>query len=179
MSDGTDNLPRLTCDAMCGGLARWLRLLGIDATFTPGIDDAELIALALAQDRILITSDGRIFERRIVASGRLRALRLPVGLPLDEQVRYVFERLALRVGPPRCTHCNGPLESVPRTDVAEVVPARSLLWATEFHRCTACGRVFWRGSHWRRIDRLLAMLPGSANADVGGALDSHAPGGPQ
>jgi len=78
-------------------------------------------------------------------------LLVPVGLKLREQVRFVSDRLALKPGFPRCAACNGELGRVTRAEVADVVPARSLIWVGEFYRCQRCNHVFWEGSHWRRI----------------------------
>jgi uncharacterized protein with PIN domain len=143
---------------MCGGLARWLRVLGVDATYTPGIEDGELVRQALDEGRIVVTSDHKILERRLFTSGQLASVLLPVGLRLDDQVRYVVNRLHPEVGFPRCALCNGELAAVQRTDVADTVPARSLIWAKEFYRCQACGHVFWEGSHWRRIGAIRAEM---------------------
>jgi uncharacterized protein with PIN domain len=142
---------RVACDAMCGGLARWLRLLGVDTTHAPGVEDAELVGHALAEARTVISSDHKLFERRVFTTGELKGLLLPVGLRLREQVRFVIDRLALKPGFPRCTVCNGELVPVSRADVGDVVPARSLIWVREFYRCVRCEHVFWEGSHWRRI----------------------------
>jgi uncharacterized protein with PIN domain len=136
---------------MCGGLARWLRVFGVDATYTPDIRDAELVKHALAEGRIVISSDHKLFERRLFTFGELEGILLPVGLRLREQVRFAAERLALRPAFPRCTVCNGNLSPVSRAEVADVVPARSLIWVREFFRCERCGHVFWEGTHWRRI----------------------------
>lgn len=136
---------------MCGGLARWLRVLGVDASYTPGIEDGALVAHAQAEGSVLLSSDGKMFERRPLATGQVRNLHLPVGLRLVEQVRFVVHALGITPGLPRCTLCNGGLEGVDRADVSDVVPARSLIWAREFYRCTACGHVYWEGTHWRRI----------------------------
>jgi uncharacterized protein len=148
---------------MCGGLARWLRVLGVDASYTPGIADAALVEHALAERRIVLSSDAKLFERRPLAHGDLRGVQLPVGLRLMEQVEFVVAALGVAVGFPRCTVCNGELEVVGRADVADVVPARSLIWAREFYRCRACRQVFWEGTHWRRIravrERFTATQP--------------------
>lgn len=147
-----DANPRVACDAMCGGLARWLRALGVDASYTPDIADGDLVRHALAESRIVISSDGRLFERRVFSRNELRGLRLPVGLRLLDQVEFVVKSLGLHVRHPRCTVCNGELVPVDRTEVGDVVPALSLIWASAFFRCAACGHVFWEGSHWRRIN---------------------------
>lgn len=154
----------IAADAMCGGVARWLRVFGVDTTYTPGIADAVLVQHALDEQRVLVSSDQKLFERRLFTSGRLPGLLMPVGLRLEDQVRFVMGRLALPIGFPRCALCNGELVAVARGDVADVVPARSLVWAREFFRCQTCGHVFWEGTHWRRIgavrDSLLGSQPG-------------------
>lgn len=155
---GVGDALRLAADAMCGGLARWLRLAGVDTSFTPGIDDAELVRQALAESRIVLTSDQKLLERRVFTTGRLGYVRLPVGLRREAQFLRVVETLHIRPGWPRCTVCNGRLLSVPRGKVADRVPARTLIWLREFYRCTDCDHVFWRGSHWRRIAALLDRI---------------------
>lgn len=143
---------RFACDAMCGGLARWLRAIGYDTAFIPDIDDAALIALAARENRAVLSSDTRMFERRVLVCGSVRGLLIPTGLRLLAQLEFVVRRLRLTCGFPRCMLCNGPLSAVQRSEVADRVPARSLLWATEFFECGRCRRVFWNGTHWRRIN---------------------------
>lgn len=147
---------RVTCDAMCGGVARWLRAFGVDTTYTPDIADDALVAHALDDARWVITADGPLLDRRVFTKGALRAVRVPVGLKLRDQVRFVATALHLKPGPPRCMRCNGELRSVSRDEVADVVPARSLIWATDYFRCAACHHVYWNGTHWRRIAALRA-----------------------
>jgi len=145
---------RFACDAMCGGLARWLRAIGYDATWSPDIDDGDLVRLAYEQGRVLLSSDNAMFERRPIAGGQVRALLVPLGLRRLEQLRYVVQQLKLPVRPPRCMTCGGPLVPTAREQVAAEVPARSLVWARSFYRCGQCAKVFWEGSHWKRIEKV-------------------------
>jgi hypothetical protein len=137
---------------MCGGLARWLRAYGYDTTYTEGIGDRDLVEHALGQDRVLISSDGPMFERKLLRDGTVRAFRLPRGLKLLDQLREVVRAYRLVPREARCTACNGELEVVSRQAVADLIPAKSLLWATEFYRCLSCGKAYWNGSHWKRIE---------------------------
>ena len=137
---------------MCGGLARWLRAYGYDTSYTEGVRDRDLVEQALNQGRVLISSDGPMFERRLLRDGTVPAFRLPRGLKLLDQFRAVVRAYRLKPGDARCTVCNGELALVHRDAVADRVPARSLLWATEFYLCEACGKAYWNGSHWRRIE---------------------------
>lgn len=151
--------PRFACDAMCGGLARWLRALGYDARFWASIDDGELVRLAQHEGRIVISSDSRLFERRLIRDGTVAAVFLPRGLKRLDQVRFTVSRLGLRVREPRCMSCGGELRAAAAEEVGDRVPARSLIWATRFFECRACGRVLWNGSHWRRIEAVRAAAP--------------------
>jgi hypothetical protein len=154
--------PKLACDAMCGGLARWLRILGVDASYTPAIEDAQLVAHARNEGRVVLSSDGKLFERREFTTGVVRGLRMPVGLRRRAQVEWLVRELHIEPGFPRCAACNGELEIVSAAEVGDVVPARSLIWAAEFYRCRVCAHVFWKGTHWRRIDAVRAALEHSA-----------------
>jgi uncharacterized protein with PIN domain len=156
---------RFACDAMCGGLARWLRAIGYDTSFTPDVDDAELVEHCACEQRVLISADGRLFERRAITSGQVRALRLPRGLRLRQQLEWVVLAMRLDVRPPRCTACNGTLRPVRRDEVQHIVPARSLVWADEFYCCYSCGKAFWNGTHWMRMQRVRERLTELLQAD--------------
>lgn len=165
----TDSELKVACDAMCGGVARWLRALGCDTFYQEGIDDRALVELAQRECRIVITSDTRLLERRVFTSGEIGSVLVPTGLKLDAQVEFVSRRLGVTPGTPRCTLCNGELIPVSREEVADVVPARSLIWGRGFGRCRACGHVFWEGTHWKRIaevrDRLATGARRAASDD--------------
>src|ERR1035437_9829745 len=95
------------CDAMLGGLARWLRAAGYDALFEYGIDDADLVAQAAATGRVLLSSDGPLFERNIIKTGRVKALFIPRMSGKRQrgkiaQLRFVMRELKLPLREPRC-----------------------------------------------------------------------------
>jgi uncharacterized protein with PIN domain len=94
----------------------------------------------------------------VFTRGELRGLLVPHALKLESQVRFVTGALRIKPGEPRCSACNGVFEIVARHEIADVVPARSLVWATAFFRCTLCRQVFWRGSHWRRIEKMRSEI---------------------
>ena len=150
--------PTFACDAMCAGLTRWLRAYGYDTAYTEGIADDDLVRLAADENRILVSSDGPMFERRAIRNGQIQHYRLERGLKLLDQLRAVVRAFRLRPGEARCTVCNGVLDRVTRARVADRVPAKSLLWATKFFVCVACGKAYWNGSHWRRIEAVRAQM---------------------
>ena len=144
---------RFLCDAMLGGLAKWLRAAGYDTYYAhegTDISDASLTRKALEEGRVLLTSDGGFLERKPVRDGSVGFLKVPP-LPLEEQLRFVAGPFGLPRRQSRCMECNGELEVVPPGAVANRVPPGVARDQEEFFLCEGCGRVLWLGSHWARI----------------------------
>ncbi len=163
MSDGRSQdamAPRFACDAMLGGLARWLRAAGYDASWQAGIADWDLIRQTQGDGRTLLTSDTGIVRVGIVRDGEVPALLIPHGLTTLEQLTFVLDRLGLALRAPRCMACGGELTEVPKEQVRDRVPARSFAGHERFWECGGCGRVFWQGTHWGRIAATLRRAAG-------------------
>ena len=142
-------------DVMLGKLASYLRMCGYDAAYAldKGIeDDDDLLEIARAEGRTLLTRDVRLAgraERSILLRERepadqLREL-LVAGVELDLDER-----------PSRCGRCNGRVEPVPDdagTPDYAPDPSETVQW-----RCRDCRQVFWKGSHWDRVRETLAGL---------------------
>ena len=139
---------------MLGTLARWLRILGYDAVFDPALADHQLVRLARAENRVLLTRDRELARRRGVR------LLLVASEDLDEQILQVLSDLELAPDRSfsRCPVCNEALESLDSAIAADLVPAHVARSHREFRRCPACQRVYWRGTHWQQMDQKLARL---------------------
>jgi len=157
-TDNADKAPAFWCDAMLGGLSRWLRAAGYDAAWQEGIDDADLVRRALAAGRVLLTCDTELARHGAIRTGRVQAVLLPAGLPKFDQLRFVVDRLGLRCLAPRCMVCGGALRAIPKASARPEVPPRTFDWCDAYFRCERCGKVFWRGTHWQRIAARLEML---------------------
>jgi uncharacterized protein with PIN domain len=150
---------RFLADAMLGRLARWLRVLGFDTAYDEAMADPALVALANREERILLTRDRHLLRELRPA----RALEIVSDVPLH-QLRGVVE--ALTLPPPaelftRCILCNAPLGDVSPSDVAGVVPPAARDLPGPVRRCPHCERIYWLGSHVRRMRGALEQeLPG-------------------
>jgi uncharacterized protein with PIN domain len=152
---------RFVADAHLGGLAHLLRMMGFDTLYDNAFADDAIERIAMAEHRIVLSRDRELLKRRGVTHGMyMRALRS------QQQLREVFERLDLaRSARPfsRCLHCNGLLAPIDKAAALPQLPPRV---AAQFHRfsaCPGCGRVYWEGSHWRRMRALVdAVLGGVA-----------------
>ncbi len=141
--------PRFLCDAMLGTLARWLRFFGYDTLFpAPGEPDLVLGEQARSEGRWLLTAD------RELASAGPRSMLVRAD-DVKDQLTEVFRRLGLHPEPSlahaRCGECNGALCGVSPDEVETMVPPHVLATADRLSRCSGCGRVYWHGSHGRRI----------------------------
>ncbi|MBI4234220.1 MAG: Mut7-C RNAse domain-containing protein [Chloroflexi bacterium] len=156
--------PRFLVDINAGRLAKWLRVVGYDALLPRHLDDRALIRLALEEGRILLTKDRRIFQRRVVASGGLRALLIRSDDPWV-QLQQVVEEVGLSFSHPfsRCIHCNEVLQSVIRAQVWERVPPYVFRTQEAFTQCPRCQRIYWPGSHWRNMQAELQRVQRGAS----------------
>ena len=149
-------MPRFTCDAMLGSLARWLRFFGFDTEFCgPELEDREVQDRAGTEGRWLLTRD------RQLASKEPRTM-LVRSESLNDQLVEVFARLSLRpiadLTASRCGECNGVLETADPVTVREQVPPYVRKTAERFRRCTRCGRVYWPGTHTLNIIETMAAV---------------------
>lgn len=144
--------PRFLLDVHLGALARRLRLVGLDSAYSNDADDDELIAQAAAQHRVLLTQDRGLLRRRSLWSGAFVR-----GAQPDRQLRDVLERFAPPLAPwTICTACNGRLGQVPKAEVEGALQPGTRRTYDSFARCSSCGRVYWRGAHSQRLDRIIA-----------------------
>ncbi len=160
---------------MLGRLARWLRAVGLDATCDATSPDPALVHQAAAEGRVLLTRD-----RRLLADLRpRRALLIEADEPL-EQLRQVVGHFALR--PPtelftRCLLCNATLRPATAEEEAALVPVAARDLSGPVRRCPSCGRVYWLGSHARRMRAALRrVLPGWAPIGVQDPLNDRSRG---
>jgi uncharacterized protein with PIN domain len=141
---------------MLGTLAKWLRILGYDTRYDPDRDDHQLVRLARAEDRVLLTRDRELSRRRGVRS------LLIASQDLDEQCLQVVTDLELDLDPDRsysrCPVCNEALERLEYDQAQARVPAYVARTRRSFKICPACHRIYWRGTHWQRMERRLARL---------------------
>lgn len=154
-TSNADEAPVFLCDAMLGGLARWLRAAGYRAEFDVHIDDGELVRRALQEDKVLLTSDSGILERYAVSEGLVDYVFIPRDLDVIEQLAHVVGEMGLQRRDSRCMECGGELERVELSEVVEHVPEKVQNQCEAYFRCRACCQVYWRGTHWQSISRRL------------------------
>jgi uncharacterized protein with PIN domain len=156
---------RFVADAHLGGLAHLLRMTGFDTLYDNNFRDDEIERIAAAEGRIVLTRDRELLKRRGITHGcYVRELRS------DAQLREIFDRLDLAGSArpfTRCLSCNTRLHAVAKAEVAARLPSGVRERHERFAVCDGCGRVFWEGSHWRRMrERVDALLTASTPTTV-------------
>jgi uncharacterized protein with PIN domain len=158
LRDRPMRISRFVADAHLGGLAQLLRMAGFDTLYDNGFYDAELVAIAKEEGRIVLSRDRELLKRRDVDHGCYIHAMEP-----DAQLREIVERLDLArsVRPfSLCLRCNAPLHPVAKAEVIDRLPPNVRAGQDRFSRCDVCGRVYWEGSHWQAMRRRLeAILP--------------------
>jgi uncharacterized protein len=134
--------------------------LGFDTVFFNGENDSQLVSRAYAENRILLTRDTHISERRMVADGRVKAILILDDVP-ENQLRQVTAELFLinQIRPfTLCLECNQTLVTKTREEAKDLVPP--YVWQTqqEYMACSQCHRIYWKGTHWEAMVKRLDQL---------------------
>ncbi len=136
-------------DVHLGKLAKLLRMTGFDTLYRNNLEDKEIIALALAQNRIILTRDRGILKNSVVRKGYYIRSQKP-----EEQLKGVLARFQLHSSIKflsRCIACNDKIEKVEKKDIAQKLKPATSKYFNRFFRCTGCGRIYWEGSHYDRM----------------------------
>ncbi len=145
---------RFVLDAHLGRLAAYLRMLGFDAVYSNRMTDEELAGISSEERRILLTRDRGLLKRNKVTHAHYMRETNPRAQLLEVLRRY---DLAGSVAPfTRCLACNTPLAPVEKADIAPALPPNVRRQYGKFWRCPGCCRVFWPGSHHRRMRQLMS-----------------------
>lgn len=131
-------------------LGSWLRAAGYDTLIeSDGRPDYDLLKQALAEERLLITRDRKLTEHRR-ASGTVILLECE---NLEECVAALCRQLPINwLHQPfvRCLVCNTPLIDA-ETEQLYALPIRLKNSIEHAYYCPGCNKVYWDGSHVRRM----------------------------
>jgi len=151
---------KFVLDVHLGRLAAYLRMLGFDTVYRNSGSDQELARISSEQHRILLTRDRGLLKRSAVSHGYW--LRETQSRLQAAEVVRLFD-LALSIRPfSRCMVCNESLRAASDEEIRSRVPERIQALHREFFACSGCGRIYWRGTHYRRMRRLIEELADSA-----------------
>ena len=145
--------PRFVLDTHLGRLAAYLRMLGFDTLYRNDYADEELAQITSREARILLSRDRGLLKRCVVTHGycvRESASR--------RQLVEVLRRFDLfqAVTPfVRCIRCNGSLQPIAKEAIIHRLPPKTRQYYDEFRVCHGCDRIYWKGSHYQRMQQFI------------------------
>jgi hypothetical protein len=148
--------PRFILDTHLGKLAAYLRMMGFDTLYENDYADDVLAQVSHDEDRILLTRDIGVLKRGLVTYGYFVRNTNPQRRLQEISQRY---NLADHAQPfTYCMRCNGRLIGVDKMRIREKVSDDTFQAFDEFHQCQACGQIYWKGSHYEKMERLVAQV---------------------
>lgn len=161
-----ESIPKFICDVMLHGLARQLRLWGVDCDIAPTLPKSErylthrrLVEIAEDQGRVILTKDTTLYARKI--SDQMYFVVSETKSTQAEEVLKMFKvQVGLHTLMSRCSACNGNFYREPRRPEQLVeghgLPKAVLEHVDEFWVCSSCSSVYWKGGQYKRsMDKLI------------------------
>jgi len=155
-SNGQGEEWRFVLDNHLGRLAVYLRMLGFDALYRNDYQDEELARLCHQEERILLTRDKRLLMRNAVKRGYWIRSKVPRH-QLEEVVRHFGLDTAVKPFR-RCLRCNSLLVAVSKEEVLDRLQPLTRLYYDEFHLCPECNQIYWKGSHYERMQHMIQQV---------------------
>lgn len=147
---------RFIADSHLGRLSAYLRMLGFDTLYRNDCDDPTLARISVEDKRILLTCDKRLLMRKLVTHGYYVRERQP-----QRQLLEIISRFDLfnSVRPfTRCIHCNGIIHQIDKNAIEQYLMPRTKEHYNEFWQCKHCQKIYWKGSHYSRMQQLIDQL---------------------
>lgn len=149
-------IPRFVLDTHLGRLAAYLRLFGFDTLYRNDYDDQTLADISANEHRILLTRDKQLLMRKQITRGYYLRATQP-----RQQLVEVLSRFDLhKTQQPftRCMHCNGEIRPVQKEEIEPHLLPRTKAWYKEFWQCAHCNKIYWKGSHYQRMQQLIEAI---------------------
>jgi uncharacterized protein with PIN domain/sulfur carrier protein ThiS len=147
---------RFVLDTHLGKLAAYLRMLGFDTIYRNDYDDPELARISVDERRILLTCDRQLLMRKKITHGYFVRSRQPQQQLLEVLLR--FDLTNNQQPFTRCMHCNGKIRPVNKQSIEERLPPNTKQYYDEFFQCEICNKIYWKGSHYQKMKRMIDNL---------------------
>jgi len=153
----TNEIPiKFIVDGHLGKLAKDLRTLGFDSTYSKDFTELQIPDLAEKKKAIVLTRNINLLKKNQVQKGYWLRSQDP-----DEQVLEIIEYFDLRdqMKPfTRCRTCNGLIETVEKEKIMDQLPPMTKAYFHEFFQCQDCLKIYWKGSHFEKMEMFVQDL---------------------
>ena len=144
-------------DVHLGKLARYLRFAGFDAVLLPFLEDHEIVSEASRQNRIILTRDLGLLKIRKAKYGYWLRSQNP-----EKQFLEVMHHFRIRKSDfypwKRCSLCNNLIQPIEKSLIESTLKPGTKARFSDFFQCEDCGKIYWRGSHFEKLDHWLTTI---------------------
>ncbi len=149
--------PKFILDVHLGKLANHLRMLGFDSLYRNDYTGDILCRISLQENRTLLSKNKSLIETESLTHAYLVKNKDP-RIQLIEVLER-FQLFALIAPFTRCIECNSTLQRVEMEGILFRIPAQVKEWCTEYQWCSECNRIYWKGSHYKKMLEFISSLP--------------------
>jgi len=152
-------MSKFYADSMLGKLSRFLRFLGYDTLYRTQESIEDMLEISSNEERIILSQ-----AKNVVALSNKRniqALSMPT-TNISDQLQTLKSNLDITFKIPplemRCSMCNGNLNRKEKDEIIESIPEGTAKYYDIFWQCSVCDKVFWMGSHWEEIKKIIENI---------------------
>ena len=145
--------PKFILDVHLGKLVNHLRMLGFDTLYKNNYTNDVLISISVDEKRTLLTRSEPLLKSDIITH-RYRVINEDPRLQLIEVLEH-FDLYTLMDPFTRCIACNSLLKNVEKEIIISKIPLSIKEWCNEFQLCGSCDRIYWKGSHYQRMNAFI------------------------
>lgn len=148
--------PKFIVDVHLGRLAKYMRLLGFDTLYENNFSKEELIDKSINERRTIITKDRNLLKRNEISHAYWVRNIFP-----EDQLKELIERFDLKDQVKefsRCLECNNILQKIDKEKIEKRLPPKVKEWHNEFYYCSNCDKIFWKGSHYEKMKRIIEKI---------------------
>ncbi|MHA1369984.1 MAG: Mut7-C RNAse domain-containing protein, partial [Promethearchaeota archaeon] len=112
------------------------------------LKDLEILEIAKAENRIIITKDemfSKMAPDRIIFAKGTKPVDYLTTLKSKIDIKLNFDQACSR-----CHKCNEVLIEVPKNSVRNKVKDKTFQHHDTFYECPKCGKVYWQGAHFTK-----------------------------
>jgi len=140
-------------------LTRQLRLLGLNVLYDVTLTNKEILENIVVNKWILLTRSANQLKHAAITRGYCIRSDQPF-----QQTVEVIKRFDLRkqLKPfTRCMLCNGTIISASKQEVEKRLESITLSYYNEFSKCADCAKVYWKGSHYSKLQKFVGLVKNS------------------
>jgi uncharacterized protein with PIN domain len=143
-------------DSMLGKLARFLRFLGYDTLYRSEETVEKMLETSFENNRIVLSKSKDIVNKCNKLG--VESLFIPIN-DIGYQLKMLCDVLHLELSIPplntRCSVCNNELIEKNKQEIINLIPKGTERHHDRFWQCSACGKIYWIGSHWKAIEKII------------------------